>query len=68
MSHGNGMNEVKKAITAEQITRIIGEPTRQDVEELQREVAEIAVKYSTGLFQGGDDYGHMCLVLGEAKY
>ncbi|KAL7478346.1 LOW QUALITY PROTEIN: hypothetical protein ACHAW6_006995, partial [Cyclotella cf. meneghiniana] len=49
-------------------TIIIGEPTRQDVEELQREVAEIAVKYSTGLFQGGDDYGHMCLVLGEAKY
>ena len=64
MSQGNGMNEVKKALLAEQVTRIFGEPTIQDVKELQREVAEIEVKYSTGLFQGGNDYGLMYLVLG----
>ncbi len=68
MSQGNVMNEVKKAIVAEQVMQIVGEPTRQDVEELQREVAEIAVKYSTRLFQGGDDYGQMCLILCKLKY
>ncbi len=62
------MHETKKAILAESMTRIIGEPMRQDVEELQRELSEIAVKYQTGLFQGRDEYGHMCLVLGQDKY
>ncbi len=59
MFQGNGMNKTKKAIIAESATRIISEPTRQDVEELQRELAEIVVKYQTGLFQGGDEYGHV---------
>ena len=62
------MNETKKAIMAEQVTRIIGEPTRQQVEELQRELAEIAVKFSTGMFDSGDEYGHMCLVVNQNKY
>ena len=68
MSQGNTMNETKKAIMAEQVTRIIGEPTRQQVEELQRELAEIAVKFNTGMFDGGDEYGHMCLVVNQNKY
>ena len=62
------MNEVKKAILAEQVREGIGEPTRQDAEELQIEVAEIAVKCSTGLFQGGDAYGHMCFVIVKTKH
>ncbi len=62
------MNEVKVAILAEKVTRIAGESTRQDVEELQRELAEMAVKHSTGIVQGGDDYGHMFLVLAVEKY
>ena len=40
------MDEVKAAILAEKVTRIVGEPTRQDVEELQRELAEMAVNSS----------------------
>lgn len=48
--------------------KITSAPTRQDAKKFQRKKAEIAIKYSTGLFQGSDDYGHMHLVLGEAKY
>ena len=26
------------------------------------------MKYQTGMFQGGDEYSNMCLVLGQDKY
>ena len=68
MSQGNIMNENKKALMAEKVMRIIGEPTQQSVQELQREVAVIAVKFATGMFKGGDEYGHMCLVMSEREY
>ncbi len=62
------MNETKKAIMAEKVTRNISEPTRQSVKELQHEVAEVAVKFATGMFEGGDEYSCMCLVVSEGKY
>ena len=62
------MNETKKAIALETVTRIIGEPTKQDVEKLEEELAEIAVKFQTGTFTGGDEFGHMCLVVSQEKY
>ena len=68
MSQGNRMNKTKKTFMAEKVTRIIGEPTQQSVEELRHEVAEIAVKFATGMFDGGDEYSHMCLVVSEGQY
>ena len=68
MTQGTVMEDVKKAIGKEDVTRIVGEPTRGQVKELQEELAAICAKYSTDLFEGGDDYGHMCMVINDETY
>ena len=68
MMQGTVMAKMKCRIAAEDVTRIMGEPTLEDVEQLQIELVEIAVKFDTGIFQGGDELGHMCLVVSEQKY
>ncbi len=47
------MAKTKCWIAAEEVTKVHGEPTAEDVEQLQIELAEIAVKLDTGLFEGG---------------
>ena len=68
MTQGTVMAETKRRIAEENVTKITGEPTAEDVEQLQIELAEIAVKFDTGIFQGGDELGHMCLIVSEQKY
>ena len=68
MTQGTVMAETKRRIAEENVTKIMGEPTAEDVEQLQIELAEIAVKFDTGIFQGGDELGHMCLIVSEQKY
>ena len=65
---GTVMAETKRRIAEENVTKIIGEPTVEDVEQLQIELVKIAVKFDTGIFQGGDELGHMCLIVSEQKY
>ena len=62
------MVKTKQQPAATDVTQITGEPTAGDVEQLQIKLAEIAVKFDTGLFQGGDELGHIRLVVSEAEY
>lgn len=62
------MAETKRRIAAKDVTRIIREPTAEDINQLEIKCAEIAVKFETGLFQGGDDLGHMCVIVSQQRY
>ena len=62
------MTETKKAIAAKYMTRIVGGPMKQDVEQLEEELAMIAVKFLIGQFEGGEQFGPMCFVVSQAKY
>ena len=68
MMQGTVMVEMKHRIAAEKVIKIIGEPNAEDGEKLQVELAEIAVKFDTGLFQGGDELGNTCVIVSEMRY
>ena len=68
MAQGTVMAKTKRWIAEDEITKIIGEPTTEDVEQLEIKYAEIAVKFDTGLFLGGDKLGHMCMIVSETSY
>lgn len=55
------MAETKKQIAMEIMIQIQGVLTRSDDDQLIKELAEIAVKYNTEGFAGGENYGYMCL-------
>lgn len=40
----------------------------EDVEQLDIKFAEIMVKFDNGLLPGGDELGHMCMIISEKKY
>lgn len=62
------MAERNGRIAEEDVTRIVGEPTAEDVDQLENECVEIEVKFETGLFQGGDELGHMFMLVVQQRY
>ena len=58
MTIGNLMIKMKRSVLAEQATQIIGEQTNEVVEKLQVKLANIAMKFETGAFSGGDKCRH----------
>ena len=68
MSQGTIFAKTKRRIAAEEVTKIIGEPTTEDINQLEIECAEIAAKFETGIFEGGDELGHMAMVVSQETY
>ena len=62
------MTKTKKDIEGERVTKIVGRPTWGQVFELQEELAGIAVRFPTSLIPGGDEYGHLAMIVSDAKY
>ena len=56
MMQGTVMAKTKRRIADKNVTKIMGEPTSENVEQLQIKLADIAVKFDTGIYQGGDDW------------
>ena len=43
-------------------------PTATDIDTLEKELAVIAARIKTSLFQGGDTHGHLCNVISDESY
>lgn len=58
----------KRGITDKSITRIKGELMKPDVEQLIKDLTEIAIKFKTGAFTGREENTHMCFRVLQLKY
>lgn len=38
------------------------------MEQLIKELAQVAVEFKTRAFEGGDKLGHLCMVVNESEY
>lgn len=43
-------------------------PTPKDIDLLEKELGGMATRIKTTLFEGGERFGHLCLVLSDAAY
>ena len=62
------MAKTKRRIAAENINGIIRETAAEDVDKLEIKCEEISVNFETGLFPGGDELRHMCVIILEQKF
>ena len=60
--------ELTAMLTAKPVTKIHGRPERNEIDTLEKEVARIVSSAKTTRFPQGDKYGHLVMIVGEAKY
>ena len=60
--------DITAMLLAKQVTRIHGRPERHEVDNLEKEVAQIVSTAKTTRFLQGDKYGHLVMIVGETQY
>lgn len=62
------MFEAKLSMLSGHMTRIVGEPMKADLDKLQIELSNIAVKFKISVFEGGEDWYQTCWLVKQKKY
>jgi len=60
--------DIVAALEPKTVTKVIGQPTNKAIDVLQDELAKIATTIKTTLFQDGNKYGHLAIIVAEDEY